>query len=72
MCFCMQVSQGGDLIAEGRISAVRDKKPAKPSAEAAEGNTPSEKPQSLQTGPDAQPEPTQVGIIRSRLVSPSA
>lgn len=68
----MQVSQGGDLIAEGKISVVRDKKPAKPSAEAAEGNTPSEEPQILQAGPDAQPEPTQVGIIRRRIVSPSA
>lgn len=60
-----QVTQGGDLIAEGRISVVHQKEAPKPTAGAAEKEDAPEKPASkdtpqAETDADAEAEPIEV------------
>lgn len=62
---CAQVTQGGDLIAEGKISVVHQKEASKPTADAAEKEDAPEKPAAEETPPaktdaDAEAEPTEV------------
>ncbi|KAK9916399.1 hypothetical protein WJX75_002178 [Coccomyxa subellipsoidea] len=59
------VTQGGDLIAEGKISVVHQKEAPKPTADAAEKEDAPEKPAAEETSPaetsaDAEAEPTEV------------
>ena len=65
MSNCAQVTQGGDLIAEGKISVVHQKEAPKPTADAAEKEDAPEVPAAeetpqAETDADAEAEPTEV------------
>jgi hypothetical protein len=65
MSNCAQVTQGGDLIAEGKISVVHQKEAPKPTADAAEKEDAPEVPAAeetpqAETDADVEAEPTEV------------